>query len=76
MSNDHQATILKYIADHPIVERRSDLTAAGIPPDLIGGLLDELVACGELVVDGTGFRMPHPDIAILRVLWSVKGTQK
>ena len=73
---EHEAAILAYIADHPVIQRRSDLTAIGIPPDLIGGLLDGLVGCGELVMDGTGFRMPHPDIAILRVLWSVKGTQK
>ena len=76
MTNDHQAIILKYLAGHPLIERRSDLTAAGIPPDLIGGLLDGLVACGELLIDGTGYKLPHPDIAILRVLWSVKGTQK
>ena len=82
MSNDHQAALLAYIADHPIIERRSDLTAIGIPPDLIGGLLDGLVACGELVIDGTKY-IPGPglpdiaysaeDAAVADVLLTVRG---
>ncbi len=85
MTNDHQAAILAYIADHPIVERRSDLTAIGIPPDLIGGLLDGLVACGALVIDGTKY-IPGPglpdiaysaeDLALCELLSAVKGMKK
>ncbi len=74
MSNDHQAAILAYIADHPLIERRSDLTAAGIPPDLIGGLLDGLVACGRLFITGSCYAAVRPeDWSIVEVLAAVDG---
>jgi len=74
MSNDHQAVILKYVADHPIIERRSDLTAAGIPPDLIGGLLDGLVRSGALYIEGVSYCLrPTEDTAVADVLLTVRG---
>ncbi len=78
MSNDHQAAILAYIADHPIIERRSDLTAAGIPPDLIGGLLDGLVACGRLLVVGDSYQVVQRTdaVSIIRGVEGVKWSQE
>ncbi len=76
MTNDHQAAILAYVSENPIIPRRSDLTAAGIPPDLIGGLLDGLVGLGLVSIEDTRYvvwaERPE-DIPIFFALSTVKG---
>ncbi|KKK80747.1 hypothetical protein LCGC14_2820380, partial [marine sediment metagenome] len=70
------------VQDHPVIERRSDLTAAGIPPDLIGGLLDGLVRSGLLAIGGNKYTdLAHTsyllgDGGISKVLSGVKGMKK
>ncbi len=79
---DHQAAILKYAQGHPIIERRSEFTEAGLAPDVIKAELETLVNAGLLAIGGDKYTdLAHTtylagDGNISEVLSGVKGMKK